>query len=129
MDLGALCVFLIARGFYKDWTLERVERQFVPPMSHGQALLFQKDEKLVAAVTWAFVSDKVLMELMQGNRAVRPDEWRCGENVFFADFLVADGHTREVMQRIRAKFKEHLGPGVRGHWYRRAKERPGYVTT
>ena len=129
MDLGALCVFLIARGYYKDWTLERVERQFVPPMTHGQALMFQKDEQLVAAVTWAFVNDKVLMELMQGNRAVRPEEWKCGEHVFFADFLVADGHTREVMQRIRAKFKEHLGPGVRGHWYRRANRRPGYVST
>ena len=127
MTLGNVCDLLMRAGVYTTWTLERVHRQFSHPMAHGQAIIFAKEDRPVGVVTWAFVSDEVLLELMQGARGVAPHEWRCGENVFFADFIAPYGDAPEMMRKVRGKFRDILGKGVRGHWYRRAKGRAGYV--
>ena len=127
MTIGNVCDLFMRAGVYRDWTLERVHRQFSHPMSHGQAIVFAKKDRPVGVVTWAFVSDEVLLELMQGKRAVAPDEWRCGENLFFEDFVAPYGDAPEMMRKVRTKFRDILGKGVRGHWYRRAKGRAGYA--
>lgn len=127
--IGTVCNLLIRAGVYTDWTLERVHRQFSHPMALGQAMLFMRDEQPVGVVTWAFVSDEVLSDLMKGDRGVAPNEWRCGGNLFFADFVVPYGDTAGVMRQVRSKFRDILGNGVRGHWFRRAKGRAGHVGT
>ena len=72
MTLGNVCDLLMRARVYTDWTLERVHRQFSHPMAHGQAIIFAKEDRPVGVVTWAFVSDEVLLELMQGKRGVAP---------------------------------------------------------
>ena len=127
MTFGNVCELLMTSGVYNDWTLDRVYRQFANPMSHGQAIIFAKEDRPVGVVTWAFVSDEVLLELMQGKRGVATDEWHCGENLFFADFIAPYGDAPQMMRKVRTKFRDILGSGVRGHWYRREKGRAGYV--
>jgi len=125
--LGAVCDLLIRAGVYTDWTLERVHRQFSHPVALGQAMIFRTEGQPVGVVTWAFVSDEVLTDLMKGERGVAPHEWRCGGNLFFADFVAPYGHAPNMMRQVRGKFRDILGKGVRGHWFRRAKGRAGHV--
>ena len=127
ISFGDLCQFLATSNTYEDWTMARLKRQFIKPMSLKQAMAFQRDGRMVGFATWAFVGDDILLELLRGERAVAPSEWKSGENIFFADFIAPYGDTPWMAMQLRAKFGDELGKGVRAHYYRRERGRAGHV--
>lgn len=127
ISFGNLCEFLATSNTYDDWTMARLKRQFIKPMNLKQAMAFERDGRVVGFTTWAFVGDDILLQLLRGERAVAPNEWKSGENVFFADFIAPYGDTPWMALKLRAKFADDLGKGVRGHYYRRERGKAGHV--
>ena len=126
---GEVCELLAESQIYGHWRMDKVIKTFVPPIAHKQALVFRKGGKMVAIVTWAWVSDDALEDLKSGKRRIDLDDWKSGENLFFVDFLAPYGGVSKIMRHVMAHFREKSGKGLEGHWYRPAKERSGHVVS
>ena len=123
----SLCGLLAERDLYGHWKWQKVVRTFKTPIDKGQYFAFRKGDKLQAFVSYAFVSDEALAELIAGKRVVQDEDWQSGDNIFFTDLIAPEGDVKEVMQYVRKHFKERYGKGTVGHWYRPSKVRSGHV--
>ena len=126
---GEVCELLAESQTYGHWQMDKVIQTFVPPIAHKQAMVFRNKGKLVALVTWAWVSDQALDELKSGSRRIQLDDWQSGENLFFVDFIAPYGDVPKVMRHVLQRFRNQRKKGLKGHWYRPAKERSGHVVS
>lgn len=120
-----VCDLLAASQTYGHWRFDKVVHTFLVPIAKEQALVYRRNGKLVGIITFAYVSDEALSDLVAGRRRIDLDDWQSGENIFFADILAPFGSVGSMMRQAQRHFREKHGKGVKGHWYRPAKERSG----
>jgi len=76
--------------------------EILPPVLRGQAHFHLAKEGIpLAMVTWAWLNSEVEREVLSTGRALEADEWKCGDRLFFNDWVVPFGHNREVMWHLR----------------------------
>jgi cytolysin-activating lysine-acyltransferase len=126
---GDVMWLLAATKEYQHWKFSRLQYIFMPPVNLQQFFLFYEDGLPICFCSYAFVSDDVLAELQTGERSIAPAEWRCGENIFFPDFVAPFGGTKNFMRTIMKRFQDDVGPGVKGHWFRPSNMRTGHAIT
>lgn len=128
-EFGEVCELLAASESYGHWQFDKVVQTFLIPVAMNQALIFRRGNDVVGVITYAYVSDEALEDLVSGKRRINIDDWRSGENIFFPDIVAPFGSVREMMRQTQQHFIGLFGKGVKGHWYRPAKERSGNATS
>jgi len=124
-----VCDLLAASQTYGHWRFDKVVHTFLVPIAKEQALVYRRNGKLVGIITFAYVSDERLNELVSGSRRIDIDDWQTGENIFFADIVAPFGSVGTMVRQARKHFEDKHGKGVKGYWYRPAKERSGNATS
>ncbi len=76
--------------------------EILPPVLRGQAHFHLAKEGIpLAMVTWAWLDSETEKEVLSTGRALEADEWKCGDRLFFNDWIAPFGHSREVMRHLR----------------------------
>lgn len=80
-----------------DWRIR-------PAIVLRQCRLFHKDNRAVAFVSWAYVSDEVAgrLQLMPGR--LQPQEWRSGNKFMLVDVVAPFGGAEQIVQEV---IKQH----------------------
>lgn len=112
--LGHILDLLLMSRLHRRMALEDLARTVVPPMHLGQCEVFcDPAGKPVGFVTWAFVTDELLSKLKSNQHRIQPHEWKCGDKLWFNDFVAPFGHCRQMVRRLRHRFGPTFGSAIR----------------
>ena len=100
---GYAVELLAFSDYHREFPLrDYMDVEVLPPVMHGQAHFHLAEGGTpLAMVTWAWLSPEVEREVLQTGRHLAADEWRCGDRLFFNDWIAPFGHSREVMHHLR----------------------------
>lgn len=72
--------------------------EILPPLKAGQLISFVESNGTPAGlVTWAWLSGSVHADLQNTGRAINTNEWNCGAQLFFNDWITNPGTFRTIM--------------------------------
>lgn len=78
-----------------------LEVEILPALRLGQARFYLTPEGIpTAMVTWAWLSEAVERDVHATGRALKADEWNCGDRLFCNDWLTPYGNLREIVHDI-----------------------------
>ncbi len=108
--VGYALELLVLSDYHKDFSVrDYLNVEILPPVLRGQAHFHLAKEGVpLAMVTWAWLSPEVEREVLETGRALRENEWKCGDRLFFNDWIAPFGHSREVMRHLR----KNVFPGI-----------------
>ena len=107
--LAAAITLLLASPPHRHLFIADLEWRLLPAIASGQFRLITKDNRPLAFVTWAFLSDEIKERLKNavgqdggssGAGRLKPEEWRSGKNHVIVDFVspfVTDEDERKRM--------------------------------
>jgi len=107
---GYAVELLALSDYHRKFPLrDYMDVEVLPPVVHGQAHFHLAEGGApLAMVTWAWLSPEVEREVLQTGRSLAADEWKCGNRLFFNDWIAPYGHSREVMRHLR----RNVFPGI-----------------
>ena len=109
---------LLARSEnHRDFPVKRyLEVEILPPLHLGQARFYLTPDGLPTGLaSWAFIDLDTEQSILETGRALAFHEWRCGDRLFFNDFLAPYGTAREIISDLR----RNIFPGRRATSVRR----------
>ena len=124
---GDILSLLVASQFHHHWKLHQVKRVFNPPLYHGQFRIWYSNSHPLGFCCWAWVSDKILDQLLTGQYKIQPNDWKSGNNLWLAEFVAPYGQTGYMVRNMRHFIKKTYGKDIKGFWYRSAKKKVGHA--
>ncbi|MFC5586090.1 toxin-activating lysine-acyltransferase [Nitratireductor kimnyeongensis] len=109
---------LLARSEnHRNFSLKRyLEVEILPPLRLGQARFYLTPDGIPTGfASWAFLDEDTERTVLETGRALGVHEWRCGDRLFFNDFLAPYGTAREIIFDLR----KNIFPGRRATSVRR----------
>lgn len=94
--LAAALTLLLASPPHRHLFIADLEWRLLPAIAAGQFRLITKDNRPLAFVTWAFLSDDIKARLQAAMKQpggassagrLKPEEWRSGKNHVIVDFV------------------------------------------
>lgn len=99
--LGALAFLAAHCPLHKDWTAARLKTVFEPALKRQAVRIFRNTDGLpCAALVWARLSADVADAVLTGKRALQPDDWASGDQLWFMDLIAPFGHAGQVARSI-----------------------------
>lgn len=91
--LAAALTLMLASPPHRHLFIADLEWRLLPAIASSQFRLITKDNRPLAFVTWAFLSDEIKERLKtaggssSGAGRLKPEEWRSGKNHVIVDFV------------------------------------------
>lgn len=102
-DFALLMTLANESPLHRRWPIEAAMRLFAPPIGLGQYRLWADDGRLVAGVTWAFMSPETFQSFKE-TRFLAPGVWRSGEIPVVVDLIAPHGHCVPVVRDLQRLF-------------------------
>lgn len=100
--LGMMMWLMKHADYHSQWPLWNVEADILPALLHGQVKLYFDDEQNpVGFVTWAWLDDASQEQALLDEEPLEFDQWNCGEQLLFVDFVAPWEHTKNIMIDLR----------------------------
>jgi len=115
--------------YYDNWRMVAFKRFLLMPIVKEQYFLFRNNDMPVMFLSYAFVNDDAIKELTSGERSIRSDEWKSGDNLFIPDIISPFGLKASWIKHIRDELGRRYGDNIKGQWRRSLKGRSGYAFT
>jgi cytolysin-activating lysine-acyltransferase len=113
--LAAAISLMLASPAHRHLFIADLEWRLLPAIAARQFRLIVKDERPLAFVTWAFVSDEVKARLTSesgpsGAGRLKPEEWRSGRNHVIVDFVspfvIGEAERKKMLASVFSKDTE-----------------------
>jgi len=73
-----------------------------PSLMRGHYCLYtEANGRPVGFCNWIMVSQAVLDEYLETNRAIKPEDWDSGDIPFFPEMIAPQGHLRQIIADLR----------------------------
>lgn len=73
-----------------------------PSLMRGHYCLYtEASGRPVGFCNWILVSQVVLDEYLETNRAIKPEDWDSGDIPFFPEMIAPEGHLRRIISDLR----------------------------
>lgn len=82
--------------------------EVLPALHAGQCRFYLTSENIpTAMVTWAWLSEDVEKDIHTSGRALKYDEWNCGDRLFFNDWITPYNNIKEVLKDMTHNLFPH----------------------
>lgn len=101
--IGAAIELNAASKYHQQFSLPVwINHLILPAIKSKQIKIYYSlKQKPVALVIWAWLSESVLESVCTvEDKVIEQNEWQCGSHLFFSDFIVPYGNTREIFNRV-----------------------------
>ncbi len=78
-----------------------LEWLLIPPLMNRQCKLFMKKSYPFAYVSWAFLDGEAESRLVLNGGKLRPQDWKCGENLWLVDIVAPFGGADKVLADLQ----------------------------
>jgi len=93
---------------HKERAIKTIEADVLPAVLMQQFKLYSKDNRPVAFLTWAAVSDEVKARFEGGDKSLELKDWRSGKNIIIID-CVSPFNPKDVFEKT---FLEEVKKGA-----------------
>ncbi len=99
-SVGYALALLAQSEYHKAFEMaDYFEIEILPPLWNGQARFYLTEAGVPTAMaTWAWLSESVMQDIIETGRALEEDEWNCGEQLFFNDWVTPYNNIRDVVR-------------------------------
>lgn len=114
--LGYAIELLALSGYHRNFRLaDYLCVEILPALSAGQLRFYLTDEGIpTGMVTWAWLSADIERQIHETGRALSSGDWRCGERLFFNDWITPYENIREVLHDMTHNiFPDQRATGLR----------------
>jgi cytolysin-activating lysine-acyltransferase len=92
------------------WTINEVLQWLRPPLSHRQYRLYYREGKLIAYVSWAFLTKELEEAYVANRRSLLPGDWIGGDRTWIIDLISPFCDSAYVMNDIcEGLFRNEVG--------------------
>ncbi|MBE9031283.1 toxin-activating lysine-acyltransferase [filamentous cyanobacterium LEGE 11480] len=110
--IGGIIQLMIHSPLHRQYTIEELERRFMPCLLHNQFRYYEIDGSPIGFVNWAWIDDAIEPKYQTGKYELALDEWQGGSNLWFPEMIAPFGHTRHIIQDLRS-LRNSLFPGAK----------------
>lgn len=101
--LGPVTWLLMSNPMTRHTLLSDCEWRLLPPLALDQIKLYVQDEKPVAFVTWARLSDSVAERYRLPPHHLAGSDWSSGDQIWIVDVVTPFGGAQDVLNNLRQK--------------------------
>lgn len=102
-EIFGASVWLWMHSFmHRDAPLHLLSTVLLPVIKHRQFVVVSEGERPVFFLSWMWLNEEAEKRyLTEPTELIRADDWRCGERIWFRDFIAPFGHTAEMFRLLR----------------------------
>ena len=108
LNLGYIAGLFSNSKYHVKASIGHFMSSAVPALKHNQFKIFFNGFKPVAYVSWAMLSDEVQEKYKTGKHLLAIDEWKSGDNVWLAEFIVP--YSEKDREAVIKNLKEKILP-------------------
>lgn len=101
-----ICLMLDSVVYLPD-TLYDIKKNLVGAIFKDQALIMIQDSKVVAYVSWAFLSPEVEKKYIKNSNSLDVMDWNSGDNLWLVDVVSPYGDTVQLLN-----YTKHLAKAI-----------------
>ena len=100
-------IYLLARNpIHRGYSIDDFQTRVIPALSMNQFRLYRNQDRPLALMTWAFLSDELDERLRHEEYDLKTEDWNGGDHLWFMDFVAPFGHGKLVID----DFTENVFP-------------------
>ena len=112
--LGEIVWVMSHSKLHSEWELASIHKWVVPAMVHQQFRLYKENDKPVAFVSWAYLSQRAENAYVRNTRALTADDWKSGDRGWIMDFVAPFGHAKQMSRDLKYNiFVNDVGRSLR----------------
>ena len=115
--MGGVMWLFQASPLHQNYTVDLALKRFAPSLDCDQFRYYEDETgSPIAFCNWAFLSKDRLDDILKTGRNPEPNEWNCGEYIFFAEMIAPFGSCIRVVRDLRENVfpKGQRGYSIRG---------------
>ena len=113
--LGEVTMLMMQSKLHCSYFLLDIYQSILPPIDLNQfRIYYKKNGNPVGFVSWAFLSKEKEERYLKGEYSVQINDWNCGDNLIYTDFIAPFGDARAMMKDLGANvFPNKLGKSIK----------------
>lgn len=108
LNLGYIAGLFSNSKYHVKASIGHFMASVVPALRYNQFKIFFSGFRPVAYVSWALLSDEVQEKYKSGNHTLMMDEWKSGDAVWLAEFVVP--YSQKDREAVIKNLKEKIFP-------------------
>lgn len=101
MLLGEVTSLILQSRLHHRYAIVRILTRTIPALKNNQFKIYYDKLKPVGYVSWAYISDEVEEKFKKADYDLKPDEWNCGDNLWFVEFVAIDGYATKFIDYLK----------------------------
>lgn len=104
-----MCMWLLSQSeYHKKWNLMTFDTEITAAVLHGQCkIYFDGEGNPVGLATWAWIDEERKQRLLRNEAPLSYDEWSCGDQLIFNDYIAPWGHAKSILKDLRTQVFPH----------------------
>jgi cytolysin-activating lysine-acyltransferase len=112
--LGQVMWLMSQSTLHRRWHIESLFQWIIPALMHKQFRVYTRQQKPVAYVSWARLSESKESAYVLNPRGLQPVDWQSGDRIWVVDLISPFNATREVYADLRNNvFRNDVGRALR----------------
>ena len=113
--IGQIATLMLASEVHKKYLIDDIGAMFLPAIHLSQFRIYRnKDGDPIGIVTWAFLSEEIEEKYQKGERSLKLEDWKSGDNGWIIDFIAPFGHAKQIIKDLRNNiFPDKQGKALR----------------
>ena len=109
--LGEVTLLMLQSKLYSTYFVGSFYHCILPAIDLNQFRIYYKGAGYpIGFVCWAFLDDEKEKLYLEGDYSIQIDDWKCGNNLVFTEFIVPFGDIKEVMKDLTHNiFPDRIG--------------------
>lgn len=100
--LGEVVAVMMNSPLHSKYAISDVINNFLPPLDLGQFRIYKKNNKPVALLTWAYLSEEIENKYMNEQYDLKLEDWNSGDRLWFIDFMAPFGGVEDIKKDIKS---------------------------
>ena len=113
--IGQIATLMLASEVHKKYLIDDIGAMFLPAIHLNQFRIYRnKDGDPIGIITWAFLSKEIEEKYQKGERNLKLEYWKSGDNGWIIDFIAPFGHAKQIIKDLRNNiFPDKQGKALR----------------
>lgn len=99
--IGEVTALLICSDLHRKYLVDDIGLVFLPPIDLDQFRIYKVNERPIALITWAYLTEETEKKYLTGNYTLTHDDWHAGDRAWVIDFLAPFGHAKQVAHDLK----------------------------
>ena len=114
--LGEATYLFLNSPLHLGYAVHQLSNFILTPLRLGQFRIYRSAKGPVGFVAWAWLTGQAGEDYARQRRALQPDDWNAGDQLWFIEFIAPFGHGPRIVADLRHRvFPNAMAQSLRRH--------------